>query len=64
MDKVRLGIIGVGGMGSAHAKMVHEVEEVQLTAVADVDPDVAKNVGEQYGVPFFTDYRQCIDSGW
>jgi predicted dehydrogenase len=63
MDKVRLGIIGVGGMGSAHAKMVHEVEEVQLTAVADVDPDVAKSVGEQYNVPFFTDYRQCIDSG-
>lgn len=63
MDKVRLGIIGVGGMGSAHAKMMAEVEEVQLRAVADIDPDVAKQVGKQYGVPFFTDYRQCIDSG-
>lgn len=63
MDKVGIGIIGVGGMGSAHAKMMAEVEEVQLCAVADVDPDVAKRVGEQYGVPYFTDYRQCIDSG-
>ncbi|MER3473510.1 MAG: oxidoreductase [Armatimonadota bacterium] len=63
MDRVRIGIIGVGGMGSAHAKMMSEVGEVQLCAVADVDPDVAKQVGEQYGVPYFTDYRQCIDSG-
>ena len=63
MDRVRIGIIGVGGMGSAHAKMMLEVGEVQLCAVADVDPDVAKQVGEQYGVPYFTDYRQCIDSG-
>ncbi|MGQ9879713.1 MAG: Gfo/Idh/MocA family protein [Armatimonadota bacterium] len=63
MDKVRIGIIGVGGMGSAHAKMMAEVEEVQLCAIADIDPDVAKQVGEQYSVPFFTDYGQCIDSG-
>lgn len=63
MDRVRIGIIGVGGMGSAHAKMMQEVEEVQLCAVADIDPAVAKQVGEQYGVPFFTDYRECIDSG-
>ena len=63
MDKVRLGIIGVGGMGSAHAKLMPEIEEVQLSAVADIDPDVAKQVGEQYDVPFFTDYRQCIGSG-
>lgn len=63
MDKVRLGIIGIGGMGSAHAKLAQEVEEVQLAAVADVDLSVAKGVGEQYGVPFFTDYRECIDSG-
>lgn len=63
MDKVRLGIIGVGGMGSAHAKMMTEVEEVQLCAIADIDPDAAKQMGERYSVPFFTDYRQCIDSG-
>lgn len=63
MDQVRLGIIGVGGMGSAHAKMTQEVEEVQLTAVADIDPDVARSVGEQYNVPYFTDYRECIQSG-
>lgn len=63
MEKVRIGIIGVGGMGSAHARMLQEIEEVQLTAVADIDEAVARQVGEQYGVPFFTDYQQCIDSG-
>ncbi|MDW8103581.1 MAG: Gfo/Idh/MocA family oxidoreductase [Armatimonadota bacterium] len=63
MDRVRIGIIGVGGMGSAHARMMQQIEEVQLTAVADIDSTVAQQVAEQYGVPFFTDYRQCIDSG-
>ena len=37
MQKVKLGIIGVGNMGSAHAKIITagEVPEMEVTAVAD-----------------------------
>lgn len=40
MEKVRLGIIGVGGMGSGHAAQVLEgkVPRCELTAVCDIDP--------------------------
>lgn len=40
MDKVKLGIIGVGNMGTGHAKniMAGKCPEVELTAVADLDP--------------------------
>ena len=38
MDKVRLGIIGVGNMGSGHSQNLVEgkVPEIELTAVADL----------------------------
>ena len=39
MDQVRIGIIGVGGMGSHHARYIREgkVRRGKLTAVCDVD---------------------------
>ena len=42
MDKVRIGIIGVGGMGYAHCKSIVNLEETELTCVCDNDKEVAK----------------------
>ena len=41
MEKIRLGIIGIGNMGSAHARDVVEGKcpDFVLTAVADINPD-------------------------
>lgn len=63
MDKVRFGIVGVGGMGSGHARTMQSIEECELTAVCDIEPDVAKSVAEKYDVEAFTDYEKLIDSG-
>ena len=40
MDIVRVGIIGVGNMGSGHAKNIvaGKVEGMTLTAIADINP--------------------------
>ncbi len=40
MDRVRLGIVGVGTMGSMHAQylLAGKIERVNLVAVADIDP--------------------------
>ncbi len=61
--QVRLGVIGVGGMGQGHCLAIGEVKEAVLTAVCDVDETTAKTVGEKYGVPYFTDHRVLIKSG-
>ena len=37
MKKVRFGIVGVGNMGSNYVKNLHQVEEIELTAVCDID---------------------------
>ncbi len=53
MDKVRIGIIGIGNMGSAHAKNLvkGEVSGGELTAICDINPDRSKwaqeNLGDQ-----------------
>ncbi len=41
-DKIKLGIIGVGNMGSDHAKMIalnNACPEIELVAIADVKPE-------------------------
>jgi len=63
MDKVRVGIIGTGGMGQGHASYVNELEECQLTAVCDIEPEVCKQVSEEHGVPGFEKHIDLLDSG-
>ena len=62
-QKVKMAVVGVGGMGSNHCKTMAGIEECELTAVADVNADRAKQVGEECGVPGFTDHRELIGSG-
>lgn len=67
MEKVRLGIIGIGGMGTNHAKSILEgqVPNMELTAVADIRQCrldwASKNFPEE--VAIFDDGRKLIDSG-
>ena len=62
MDKVRIGIIGVGGMGSHHAGYLSkgEVRGAELTAVCDVDKS---KLGRWDGVRDFADSRELTRSG-
>jgi predicted dehydrogenase len=63
MKKVRIGIIGLGGMGQAHIENVRKIEEAELAAVSDVDAEVARAVGEKFGVPWFSSYQELSASG-
>jgi predicted dehydrogenase len=60
---VKVGVIGVGGMGSAHCRGIKGLKEVELVFVCDIDKDVAKKKGEEFNVPYFTDYKKAIRSG-
>ena len=67
MEKVRLGIVGVGNMGSSHATKIYDGEcpEIILTAIADKKPEKAEWVKEKFGenVKFFLDADEMFDSG-
>ena len=63
MDKVRLGLIGTGGIGHHHLGYIHELKRAELTAVCDIREDVVKEVAAKHNVAAFTDSRKLIRSG-
>ncbi len=68
MEKVRYGIIGVGNMGSSHAKkfLGGEVENGVLTAICDLKPEKMEMVLALEGgkeLATFTDYHALLSSG-
>jgi predicted dehydrogenase len=67
METVRLGIIGIGNMGSAHAKNIAagEAPGMELAAVADREPARRKWAAETFGtgLPVFDDGVSLINSG-
>jgi len=60
MDKVRVAVIGVGGMGLNHVKAIKSIEQAELVAVADVNEETAKKVAEEYGAKCYTDYKEML----
>lgn len=72
MEKVRMGIIGIGNMGSGHVRSFLEGEigeDVTLTAVADLRESRRRWAGEYFeemqtqGIKIFEDDRALIRSG-
>ena len=68
MEKLRLGIIGIGNMGSSHALNIKEGKcpEIEITAIADTNAERlewAKEQGYGENVSFFTDDFEMLDSG-
>lgn len=62
MDKVRIGVIGVGNMGSVHARCLQDgkIKLAELAAICDLNPDKLKPFGT---VKRFTDSTELIRSG-
>ena len=64
MDKVRIGIVGCGGMARSHASRFSMIlDQVEITAVCDILLDRAQAVaGYLPNPPFVTpDYREMYD---
>jgi len=60
MKKIRVGVIGVGHMGSRHARACHESLLADLVAVVSVDEAEAKRVAEKYNARAYTDFEEMI----
>lgn len=59
-DRIRAGVVGVGHMGQYHARVYAELWDVDLYGVADLDPERAAAVAEQYGTRGLSDHRDLI----
>ena len=67
-EKIKLGIIGVGNMGSSHAQNIKDGKcpEIELVAIADINPDRlnwAKEQNYAENITYFNTAEEMLDSG-
>ena len=67
MDKIRLGILGIGNQGSTYSKKILEGQcpEVELVAICDRNPKRIAWAKENLDAPitYFEDAEAMLDSG-
>lgn len=62
MTKYKVGIVGCGNIFPMHAVSVNEVDNAELVAVCDIKEDRAKEKAEEFGVEYYLDYKEMIDT--
>ena len=60
MEKTRVGIVGVGHLGSIHAKVYSKLSNVKLVGVCDCNLQRAVEIGERFDVPSYADYEELV----
>jgi predicted dehydrogenase len=59
--KVRFAILGCGTISKKHLHAISQLpEDVEAVAVCDVNAEAARAVGEQWGLPYYTDPHQML----
>lgn len=61
-EKVRIALIGLGGMGQGHIVRIKDIPEAELTAVSDIDPELTKKSSDENRVPGFADCKKLLAS--
>jgi len=61
-DKIRLGFVGVGGMGQcAHLRNYASLDGCEVVALAELRPELGRKVAAKYGVPqVYPDHREML----
>ena len=49
MKKLRVGVVGVGAIGSNHARLYEEIPSAEFTAVYDIDRTKGNAIGRKFG---------------
>ncbi len=60
-EPLRLGVVGVGYLGSIHAKIYADMDDVHLAGVVDINTDTAAGVAQNTGCVAFSDNNELLD---
>lgn len=58
---IGVAVVGVGSMGKNHTRVYRELENVQLVAIVDDNPQTAETIGRLYQVPAYRSYEEMIE---
>ena len=62
MDKLRIGVIGLGWFGEIHCDAIMGIPNLELTALCTRNPERLKALAAKYGVQStYRDYRELLD---
>jgi predicted dehydrogenase len=61
-DKVKIAVVGVGGMGGAHLNSMKELENCELIAICDIDKELADKKGKEFDVKVFYTHEELLKS--
>ncbi len=58
---IRLGVVGVGGIGKNHARIIAGLENVEVGGIFDTNAEHGQAVADEFGVPFIASLDELID---
>jgi predicted dehydrogenase len=58
--KIKVGVVGVGHLGSLHAKMFSEMQEVEFKGVYDIKEDRARSIASEFKVRPYRTYAELL----
>ena len=61
MDKIKVGVIGVGHLGKHHARVYSQIPEAQLLGVYDADSERAQKVAEEFHTRYFENLNDLLE---
>ncbi len=62
MDKLSIGVIGVGHLGKLHSKMFSQISNCNFIGVFDSNPEQAKLVADEFGVKHFNTIEELLSN--
>jgi predicted dehydrogenase len=61
VEKIRVGIIGVGLIGKTHLDYYAQIDGVEVVAASDINETELRNVAEKYKIPHtYRDFREML----
>lgn len=61
MANVNVGVVGVGYLGSLHARVYSQLKNANIVCVCDIDKKRAKKIARKYRLWYFPDYHTLFD---
>jgi len=62
MDKIRIGVVGIGHLGRYHLQKYEKLDQCEIVAAADIVEERAARAAALHGCRAMTDYREMIDA--
>jgi len=61
VEKIKIGVVGVGYFGQFHVEKYAKIEETELVGVVDIDASRAKEVAKRYRTQSFRDHTDLFN---